>query len=95
MAGASHISESVSGKLAGLSADLFAQRDPKWKQRLDGHARPIYQKWKFGPLKPYDMKMPPKAPKKKYKVDPLEPTDYKIKQQSALSISAPSAMPDI
>merc|ERR1712130_150386 len=62
-------------------ADLFNQRNPNWKNRLDGHSKPIYMKWKFGPLKDYDMKLPPKGPQKKYKVDPLKPVDYRIKQQ--------------
>eukprot|EP00483_Globobulimina_turgida_P005684 UN05694 len=83
-------------KQIGLNlADLFNQKNPNFKNRLDGHARPIYQKWKFGPLKDYNMKMPPKGPQKKYKVDPLQPVDYRIQQQSDISIGAPSQMPDL
>ena len=82
-------------KQIGLNlADLFNRKNNKFKDRLDGHARPIFMKWNFDPLKEYNMKMPPKGPKKKYKVDPLEPVDYKIKQKTALSI-APSALPDL
>merc|ERR1712228_1063018 len=83
-------------KQIGLNlADLFTRKNPNFKNRLDGHARPIFQKWKFGPLKPYNMKMPPKGPQKKYKVDPLEPVDYKIKQQQGLNIGGITDMPDL
>eukprot|EP01084_Bolivina_argentea_P284012 486596_1 len=81
--------------LAALFLNKEAPDSKMFKRRLDGHARPIYQKWKFGPQKPYDLKMPPKGPKKKYKVDPLEPVDYRIKQQQGLTIGGMTEMPDL
>ena len=82
-------------KRIGLNlADLFNERNGAFKRRLDGHALPIYQKWKFGPLRPYDMKLPPKGPLPKSKVQPINPADYVIKQQQDINIATPS-LPDL
>eukprot|EP01083_Nonionella_stella_P175865 613794_1 len=55
----------------------------------------LLREWEFGPLRPYDLQMPPKGPHKKYKVDPLEPVDYRIKQEQGIEVAAFDDMPDL
>jgi len=75
-------------------ADLFSKKDrDKFRNRLDDDGKIAFD-WKFRPLKPWEMKMPPKGPQKKYKVDPLQPVDYKIKQKTELTIGA-AELPDL
>lgn len=75
-------------------ADLFSKKDrPKFRSRLDDDGKIAFD-WKFKPLKPWELQGVPPGPKKKFKVDPLEPVDYKIKQQTGMTIEAPT-MPDL
>eukprot|EP01084_Bolivina_argentea_P284011 486595_1 len=56
---------------------------------------PPQHEWQFGPLRPYDLQMPPKGPNKKYKVDPLEAVDYRIKQEQGIEVTPFDQMPDL
>lgn len=82
-------------KQIGLNlADLFIAQNGAFKKRLDAHSLPIYQKWKFGALRPYNMKLPPKGPPPKKVDHEFNPSDYVIKQQQEISIGT-TTLPDL